>query len=171
MAAMVRRPGARIAPMTSTTAWRKVGSVRQDRKGFSQADRRSQAWGWTGMATISHNQPKAWEAAMAEMGRTEILARYRHLRAISTHHHNEALRFVPHSALMEQARRLGLTVGKMLVAESPDEVTLAFDLSLYTAPPGRSRGIDRYARSTPVVPGSDEDVMLQALRRARFSVW
>jgi hypothetical protein len=108
---------------------------------------------------------------MAEMGRTEILARYRHLRAISTHHHNEALRFVPHSALMEQARRLGLTVGKMLVAESPDEVTLAFDLSLYTALPGRSRGIDRYARSAPVVPGSDEDVMLQALRRARFSVW
>jgi hypothetical protein len=108
---------------------------------------------------------------MAEMGRPEILARYRHLRAISTHHHNEALRFVPHPALMEQARRLGLTVGKMLVAESLDEVTLAFDLSLYTAPPGRSRGIDRYARSAPRVPGSDEEVMLQALRRARFSVW
>ena len=45
---------------------------------------------------------------MAEMGRTEILTRYRHLRAISTHHHNEALRFVPDSALMEQARRLAL---------------------------------------------------------------
>ena len=66
---------------------------------------------------------------MAEMGRTEILTRYRHLRAISTHHHNEALRFVPDSALMEQARRLGLTVGKMLVAESLDEVTLAYDLA------------------------------------------
>ena len=28
----------------------------------------------------------------------------------------------------------------MLVAESLDEVTLAYDLALYTAPPGRSRG-------------------------------
>ena len=108
---------------------------------------------------------------MAEMGRTEILTRYRHLRAISTHHHNEALRFVPDSALMEQARRLGLTVGKMLVAESLDEVTLAYDLALYTAPPGRSRGMERYVRNAAATPGSDEDVMLQALLRARFSVW
>ena len=108
---------------------------------------------------------------MAEMGRTEILTRYRHLRAISTHHHNEALRFVPDSALMEQARRLGLTVGKMLVAESLDEVTLAYDLALYTAPPGRSRGMERYVRHAAAAPGSDEDVMLQALLRARFSVW
>jgi hypothetical protein len=114
---------------------------------------------------------RAWEVAMVEMGRTEILTRYRHLRAISTHHHNEALHFVPHAALVEQACRLGLTVGKMLVAESLDEVTLVYDLTLYTAPPGRSRGIERYARSASVTPGSDEDVMLQALRRARFSVW
>ena len=75
------------------------------------------------------------------------------LREISTRHQSEAVGFVPGSALLEQARRIGLAVGKMLVAESMDELTLAFDLSLYTAPPGRSRGIDRYARSAGVVPG------------------
>jgi hypothetical protein len=72
------------------------------------------------------------------MSRAEILTRYRHLRAISTRHHNEALRFVPRSALLEQARRLGLTVGKTLVAESMNELTLVFDLCLYTAAPGRA---------------------------------
>jgi hypothetical protein len=94
------------------------------------------------------------------MSRQKILTRYRRLREISTRHHSEALRFVPHSALLEQARRLGLTAGKMLVAESMDELTLAFDLCLYTAAPGRSRGIDRYARAAGVAPGSDQDLML-----------
>ncbi len=31
------------------------------------------------------------------MSRDEILTRYRHLRAISTRHHSEALHFVPRS--------------------------------------------------------------------------
>ena len=35
----------------------------------------------------------------------------------------------------------------------------------------RSRGIDRYARSANVVPGSDEDVVLQVMRQACFSVF
>ena len=48
---------------------------------------------------------------MAEMSREEVLARYRHLRAISTRHHTEAMNFVSRPALLEQARRLGLAVG------------------------------------------------------------
>jgi len=54
------------------------------------------------------------------------------------------------------------------VPESLDEVALAFALRLYAAPPGRSRGIDRYARSAPVLPGSVGDMMLQALHWGRF---
>src|SRR3954462_11671960 len=115
--------------------------------------------------------PIAWEVAMAARDREEILTRYRRLREISTRHLSEALRFIPRSVLLEQARRLGLTAGKMLVADSMDELTLAFDLCLYTAAPGRSRGIDRYARSAGVAPGSDEELMLQALCQARFSVF
>jgi hypothetical protein len=108
---------------------------------------------------------------MAARDREEILTRYRRLREISTRHHSEALRFIPRSTLLEQARRLGLTIGKVLVADSIDELTLAFDLCLYTAAPGRSRGIDRYARSAGIAPGSDEDLMLKAMCQARFSVF
>ena len=70
---------------------------------------------------------------MAARDREEILTRYRRLREISTRNHSEALRFIPRSVLLEQARRIGLTAGKMLVADSIDELTLAFDLCLYTA--------------------------------------
>ena len=31
--------------------------------------------------------------------------------------------------------------------------------------------MDRYARTAAVAPGSDENIMLQALLRARFSAW
>src|SRR4051812_39563807 len=78
------------------------------------------------------------------MTRDQILERYRHLRAISTGHHSGALKFLPRQALLEHAKRLGLATGGMLVAESEAEMTLVFDLALYTAKEGRSRALDRY---------------------------
>jgi hypothetical protein len=108
---------------------------------------------------------------MADVSRDEILARYRHLRAIATRHHTEALQFLSRSALLEQARQLGLATGKTLVAESMDEFTLVFDLAIYTTRPGHSRAIDRYARAARLQPGSDELVMLEAMHQARFSIW
>jgi hypothetical protein len=105
------------------------------------------------------------------MGRDAILTRYRHLRAISTRHHSAALEFLSRQAILEQARRLGLTVGKTLVAESEEELTLAFDLAIYTAPAGRSRAIDRYRAAARLDEGSDEALVLDAMCRARFSVW
>ena len=108
---------------------------------------------------------------MAGTGRDEVLTRYRRLRAISTRHHTEAMKFFSRPALLEQARHLGLTMGKTLAAESLDELTLAFDLAIHTARPGHSRAIDRYARAAGPQPGSEELVVLEAMRQARFSVW
>src|SRR4051812_9380500 len=83
------------------------------------------------------------------MTRDQILQRYRHLRAISTGHHSGALKFLSRQGVLEHAKRLGLATGGMLVAESEAEMTLVFDLALYTAQEGRSRALDRYARATP----------------------
>ena len=105
------------------------------------------------------------------MTREQILERYRHLREISTGHHSGALKFLSRQALLEHAKRLRLATGQMLVAESEAEMTLVFDLALYTAQKGRSRALDRYARATPLPPGSDAARMLEAMRHARFSVW
>ena len=86
------------------------------------------------------------------MTRDQILQRYRHLRMISTGHHSGALKFLSRPALLEHAKRLGLAAGGMLVAESGVEMTLVFDLALYTAKERRSRALDRYARATPLRP-------------------
>ena len=105
------------------------------------------------------------------MRRGELLRRYRDLRAIGTRHHGAALKFLARSAILEHAKRLGLLAGQTLIADSEAELTLVFDLAIYTAKDGRSRAIDRYAKVAQLPPDSDEMLMLEAMCRARFSIW
>lgn len=102
--------------------------------------------------------------------RGEVLARYCHLREISKRHHSDALKLLSRDAILHQARRLGLADGKVLILDSMDELTLAFDLAIHTAPAGRSGAIDRYAKSTRFASGSDEALMLEAMCNARFAI-
>src|SRR4051812_22866824 len=83
-----------------------------------------------------------------DMGqRGEILEYYRRLRAISMDHHNCALKFLSRPAVLEYARHLGLAFGQSLIVDSDEELTFLFDLATYSAKPGRSRAIDRYAKA------------------------
>ena len=106
----------------------------------------------------------------ALLSRAEVLTRYRHLREISKQHHSTVLDFLSKDTIISQARRLGLAQGKTLVLDSMDDLYLAFDLAIYTAPKERSRAIDRYARAALLAPESDESLVLEAMRRARFSI-
>jgi hypothetical protein len=103
-------------------------------------------------------------------GRDEVLARYRRLREISVQHHREALRYISGDAMLHQARRLGLAQGKTLILDDMDEMNYVYDLIMHTAPAGRSRAIDRYARSARLTAGSDEALVLDAMCAARFSI-
>jgi hypothetical protein len=103
-------------------------------------------------------------------GRDEVLARYRQLREINRLLNDEILTRISIDALLQQARRLGLARGKTLIVDDADELNYAYDLAIYTASPQRSRAIDRYARSARFAAGSDEALMLEAMRAARFSV-
>jgi len=104
--------------------------------------------------------------------RDEILGRYRRDRAISVAFQTGALNHISTPAVLRQAKRLGLSDGKALRVSHEDELTLVFDLLLYTSPSrGRSRGIDRYAQAHPPVPGTDEARVLSALQGSRFSLF
>jgi hypothetical protein len=106
----------------------------------------------------------------APSSRNEVLARYRRFRAISRRHHHEILGLISGDALLQQARRLGLARGKTLILDDMDELNYAYDLAIHTASPERSRAIDRYARSARLAAGSDEALVLEAMRAARFSI-
>ena len=105
------------------------------------------------------------------MPRSEILARYRRLRQISKEQHEAVLDIIAPNVLLDWARRLDLTKGKAIVLENGNEMTLPEDLAIYLPRPGRSHPLDRYARVARFAPGSDEAIVLAAMRRARFSVW
>jgi hypothetical protein len=102
--------------------------------------------------------------------RNEILARYRKLREISKQHHQNILDCISGDSVMHQARRLGLARGRRLILHDMDELNYVFDLIIHTAPAGRSRAIDRYARSAQLTAGSDEALVLQAMQAARFAI-
>ena len=121
-------------------------------------------------AAVGLRKDNAVAKPAAVLSRTEVLTRYRHLREISKQHHSAALDFLSKDAIISQARRLGLAQGKTLVLDSMDDLNLAFDLAIHTAPKDRSRAIDRYARAARLSPESDEALVLEAMRRARFSI-
>jgi len=122
------------------------------------------------VAAVALRKEDAFENQDPTAIRSEVLARYRALRAISKLHHSNAMDFLSQDAIIHQARRLGLAAGKTLILDTMDELTLAFDLAIHTAPAGRSRAIDRYARSARFAPGSEEALVLEAMCNARFAI-
>jgi hypothetical protein len=116
-------------------------------------------------------QNVAVPATSTEPSREEVLARYRHLRKISKQHHSELVKhYLSYDAILRDARRIGLAIGKTMVLEDMVELNLALDLAIHTASLGRSRAIDRYAGLAGFAPQSDEARVLEAMRQARFSV-
>ena len=105
------------------------------------------------------------------MTRTEILTRYRRLRQISKEHHRDVLDIIAPDVVLDWAKRIGLMQGKTLILESEHEMTLAEDLATYLPRLGHSSPLDRYARTARFAPGSDQSIVLDAMRHARFSLW
>ncbi|MBV8524475.1 MAG: hypothetical protein JOY71_20510 [Acetobacteraceae bacterium] len=87
------------------------------------------------------------------MEREAVLRRYRYLRAIGRRHHHAALKFLARPVIVEHARRLGMTAGQTLIANNEEELTLAFDLAIYTAREGRSRAIGAVAEVVEIQGG------------------
>ena len=105
------------------------------------------------------------------MTRTEILTRYRRLRQISKEHHQAVLDIIAPGVMLDWAKRLGLTQGRTVVLGSEHDMMLVEDLATYLPRPGRSHPLDRYARTARFAPDSDEAIVLEAMRHARFSLW
>jgi hypothetical protein len=119
-------------------------------------------------------QPPASLASLSglpPMPRSEILARYRRLRQVSKRQHEAVLDIIAPSVLLDWAKRLDMTEGKAVVLGNDNEMTLPEDLAIYLPRPGRSHPLERYNRVARFAPGSDEAIVLAAMRRARFSVW
>ena len=110
------------------------------------------------------------QGSAAAVTRDEKLARYRHLRKINSGQQTGALRRVAGDTILDYGRRLGVVHGRTLVCDSSSEMDLICDLAVHAGKAGRSRGIERYARSVGPLAG-DEATMLRAAQAARFRLW
>ena len=119
---------------------------------------------------VALQQDIAVARSTGSLNRTELLSRYRRFREIGKQHHSALRKLLSKDAVISQARRLGLAQRKMLILDSMDDLNLVFDLLIYTAPQDRSRAIDRYARSAQPAPETDEALVLDAMRQARFAI-
>ncbi len=103
------------------------------------------------------------------VSREKILRRYRRWRQLRTDIQSAALKNIALSVFLKGAKRIGIADGNTLIANSESEMMLAYDLALYSTGAGKTRAIDRYARSRPQTSDPDETLILEALRTARFS--
>lgn len=108
--------------------------------------------------------------SVPENRREALLDHYRPLRSAIQLHLNAALKCVSPSAIKEAARRIGLLTDGTIIADHFSEMVLAYDLAVFGEKPGRSRAIDRYAKTAHFPDGSPEAVCLKALQRATFRV-
>lgn len=101
------------------------------------------------------------------MSDAEIVQRYRHLREVASEIQDAALHPVTSETMIEFGRRLGALRYGRVALEDDNDLKLLYDLVIHTARPGRSRALDRYARTVAFATDSDEDRVLKALQTAR----
>jgi hypothetical protein len=148
------------SPASYTTPWRVLD--RHDQRCRHFLRRRGALRRLGGRTTLTasatrYSDVQSWKGYRASAGRQQSIRRPMAAtreaadpsgRSVADRHHSEALKLVSRTAILHQARRLGLADGKSLILDSMDELTPVFDLAVHTAPAGRFRTIDRYARST-----------------------
>ncbi len=115
-----------------------------------------------------------WEAGDFGEGavdREDVLARYRRLRAINRDHNDEIMNRVSTKAVLGWGKRLGLARGKTFFTDGFEELSLVFDLAVYSARLGKTPAVERYRRAADFPAGSDEAIMLNAMCDSRFSLF
>ncbi|MDB5555693.1 MAG: hypothetical protein JWL86_5677 [Rhizobium sp.] len=109
---------------------------------------------------------------MQGLSRAALLKRYRRYSNLRKDIQMDALGHVSQSSFLGYAKQIGLSDGKVLFTDDEIELTLAYDLAVYTAPAGRSRAIDRCAKKRlSAVPLPDEMLVLRALQASQFSIF
>ena len=101
----------------------------------------------------------------------ELLARYQHLRQVGLQLNNRLVQTLSRSVLNEGGQRLGILKKNVLVLDSEDEMAVLMDYCIHDVRRQGANAIERYLAESPPPPDSDEMLLLQALRQARYSLF
>jgi hypothetical protein len=98
------------------------------------------------------------------------LPRYKHLRQVGTRLNTRLVKTLSRDEMDQGARELGLLHQGVMVFDSEDEMSVLMDYCLHDVRRGGRNAIERFLEATPPPPGSDERIILEALRDARYTL-
>lgn len=101
----------------------------------------------------------------------ELLARYKHLRQVGLELNNRLVQTLSRSVVNEGGKKLGILKGKVLTLDTEDEIAVLMDYCLHDLRRDGVNAVEQYLRASAPTPESDEWILLQALRQARYSLF
>ncbi|MCX5653937.1 MAG: SEC-C metal-binding domain-containing protein, partial [Planctomycetota bacterium] len=101
----------------------------------------------------------------------DILARYKRMRSLGRELNNCLPEYVPKEGIEAAGRKLGLWVRGTLVFDNEDQACVLFDHAIHGCFKDGKNAVDRYVAEQAPAPGSDEEVLLAAMRRTFFSLF
>jgi SEC-C motif len=99
-----------------------------------------------------------------------LLARYKHLRQVGLELNTRLAKSLSRDALDEGGKKLGILKGKVLTLDTEDEIAVLMDYCIHDVRQHRINAVERYLNQSSSAPDSDEWILLQALRQARYSL-
>jgi hypothetical protein len=101
----------------------------------------------------------------------DLLPRYKHLRQAGLELNNRLVETLSKNILDEGGKRLGILKKGVLVLDTEDMLAVLMDYCIYDVRRGGANAVERYLAESPPAPDSDEMVLLQAMRQARYSLF
>ena len=101
----------------------------------------------------------------------ELLPRYKHLRQVGLELNNRLVKTLSKSTLEEGGKKLGIFKNNAITLDTEDEISVLMDCCIHDLRRQGKNAIEHYLAESPPAADSDEMVLLQALRQARFSLF
>lgn len=111
------------------------------------------------------------EMAANTADRAEILARYKHLRAIGRQLNDKLVKRLGKDVLDEAGKKLGILQGGTLVFNFEDETSVLMDYCLYDVRRKGHNAVEQYLLDALPDPESDEMACLRAMQHPVYSVF
>src|SRR5205814_1677927 len=102
---------------------------------------------------------------------SQFLPRYKQLRQVGLNLNTRLMAKLTKSDFEEGGRKLGILKKNRLELDAEDEVAVLADYCIHDVRRQGMNAVDRYLAESPPPEGSDEMVILQAMREARFSAF
>jgi hypothetical protein len=99
------------------------------------------------------------------------IERYKHYRQIGLRLNLLLVKQLPKIATAECGKKLGIFKAGTLILNNDDEIAILYDYALHHYRRAGKTVIERYLEQTPPAPESDEAMLLQAMLKARYSLF